>query len=134
MFVSTGKGANDEERHVVLQTAEKFIQQMNYPSHTQVRKQSLWHHTCKCMVGAGTAGNGLNSGTGPGPASARGNPALQTVLQELEGPSGHRWHGNCLRVQQYCKGQEGKLIQFWTGSILFKYWTVPNVSDWIGTV
>ncbi|XP_061585598.1 gelsolin-like [Cololabis saira] len=37
IFVWKGKGSNDEERHAVLQTAEKFIKQMNYPTYTQVQ-------------------------------------------------------------------------------------------------
>ncbi|XP_072243198.1 gelsolin-like isoform X2 [Leuresthes tenuis] len=37
IFVWKGKEANSEERHAVLSSAEKFIQQMNYPPHTQVQ-------------------------------------------------------------------------------------------------
>ncbi|KAM4576962.1 gelsolin-like [Odontesthes bonariensis] len=37
IFVWKGKDANSVERHAVLSSAEKFIQQMNYPPHTQVQ-------------------------------------------------------------------------------------------------
>ncbi|XP_013883599.1 gelsolin [Austrofundulus limnaeus] len=37
IFVWKGQEANDEERKAVLQGAEKFIQQMKYPPHTQVQ-------------------------------------------------------------------------------------------------
>ncbi|XP_024866437.1 gelsolin-like isoform X2 [Kryptolebias marmoratus] len=37
IFVWKGKDANNDERQAVLQSSEKFIQQMNYPPHTQVQ-------------------------------------------------------------------------------------------------
>ncbi|XP_047238229.1 gelsolin-like isoform X4 [Girardinichthys multiradiatus] len=37
IFVWKGKDANSDERHAVLQSSEKFLQQMNYPPYTQVQ-------------------------------------------------------------------------------------------------
>ncbi|XP_038135921.1 gelsolin-like [Cyprinodon tularosa] len=37
IFVWKGRDANSDERHAVLQSSEKFIQQMNYPPYTQVQ-------------------------------------------------------------------------------------------------
>ncbi|KAM4745002.1 gelsolin-like isoform 2-T2 [Anableps anableps] len=37
IFVWKGKDANSDERHAVLQSSEKFIQQMHYPPYTQVQ-------------------------------------------------------------------------------------------------
>lgn len=37
IFVWKGRDANSDERHAVLQSAEKFIQQMDYPTYTQVQ-------------------------------------------------------------------------------------------------
>ncbi|MEQ2182619.1 hypothetical protein GOODEAATRI_024241, partial [Goodea atripinnis] len=41
IFVWKGKDANSDERHAVLQSSEKFLQQMNYPPYTQVNTINL---------------------------------------------------------------------------------------------
>lgn len=40
----SGKDANSTERQAVLQSSEKFIQQMNYPTHTQVNRWTDCHY------------------------------------------------------------------------------------------